>query len=386
MSKTTFALIDCNNFYVSCERMFRPDLWQKPVAVLSNNDGCIVARSNELKNMGVVMAAPYFKQKEILDKMGCVIFSSNYALYNDVSNRVMAVIAAFFDKIEIYSVDEAFVELPNWSPQEMQEICLELKNTVWKWLNIPISIGVGPTKTLAKLANEKAKKDSRKDNLYQGYYRVNQGDDLENVLSSVEIRDVWGIGRKYAKKLTDNGILTALDFVKADPIWVKTNFSVMGARTQKELAGEQYYGLEEKASKQGIASTRSFGKPVTNLQDLMEAVSSYTTIAADKLRKDNLVTNSLSVFLMTNRFKSSFIHNSLDIKLAQATNSTHVLVAESLKLVKKLYKPGLNYAKAGVFLTNLHSQEKIAFSLFETENRDIEKDKRAMTAIDKINL
>jgi len=385
MNKTNFALIDCNNFYVSCERMFRPDLWQKPVAVLSNNDGCIVARSNELKNLGVVMAAPYFKQKEILDKIGCVIFSSNYTLYNDISNRVMAIIATFFDKIEIYSIDEAFVELPQWSAEEMQEVCMELKNTVWKWLNIPISIGVGPTKTLAKLANEKAKKDGRKDNLYNGYYRVEKNDDLESILATVEIRDVWGIGRKYAKKLTENGIYTAWDFVRADSAWVKKNFSVMGARTQKELTGQTYYGLEEKASRQGIASTRSFGRPVTALKDLMEAVSSYTTIAAQKLRKDGLETNCLSVFLMTNRFKINFVYANLDVKLVQATNSTHVLATEALKLVKKIYKPGLNYAKAGVFLTNLHSQDEVAYSLFESENRDLDKEKRAMTALDTIN-
>lgn len=385
MSKTVFALIDCNNFYVSCERMFRPDLWQKPVAVLSNNDGCIVARSNELKNMGVVMAAPYFKQKEVLDKMGCVIFSSNYALYHDVSNRVMAIIGTFFDKIEVYSVDEAFVELPELPEPLMQEMFQELKNTVWKWLNIPISIGVAPTKTLAKLANEKAKKDGRKDNKFKGYFRVGYKDDINEVLSTFEIKDIWGIGRKYSKKLLENGIETALDFVKADPDWIQTNFSVNGARTQKELLGHRFYDLEGKVSKQGIASTRSFGKPVTSLKDLAEAVSSYTTIAAEKLRKEGLVTDSLSVFLMTNRFKSNFVYNNLSVKLAQASNSTHVLAAECLKLVKKLYKPGLSYAKAGVFLTNLHSQYDVTASLFEAENRDQAKDKRAMQAVDKIN-
>jgi DNA polymerase V len=363
----TFALVDCNNFYVSCERAFNPKLEGIPVIVLSNNDGCAVARSNEAKALGIGMGEPYFKVKEVFEKAGGVALSSNYALYGDMSARVMSILSEFCEEMEVYSIDEAFLSFDGIPENEMVVVAKQIRAKVLRCTGIPVSIGIASTKTLAKVANEIAKSDGKKVNRFGGVYSVisRPEEEMQYILSHFEIGDLWGVGRKYAKKLQKYGIKNAYQLTQSSDDWIKKQFTIQGLRMVNELRGIRCHNLVIKPDpKKGIASTRSFGKPVTTLKELQEAVSSYCSIAGEKLRKEGLVASHICVFVMTNRFQAGYYYNSTGSVLWKRTNYTPELITTALKCLEGLYKPGLEYKKAGIMVTDLSPAGEVPFDLF----------------------
>ena len=379
---TLFALVDCNNFYVSCERLFKPDLRDRPVVVLSNNDGCIIARSNEAKALGIGMGDPYFKKKAFLRKYGVQVFSSNYALYGDLSFRVMSILQQEEPEVEIYSIDESFIRLTSQHSRSMTEQGLYLKERVGRCLGIPVSIGIGRTKTLAKVATSVAKK-------YPGYHGVFDLESCtcqEEVLASIKVNKVWGIGRQSTKKLNQHGIYTALDLKNCDSRWIRKLLGLPGLRTLMELRGESCITLAEcPPARKSIVSSRSFRKPITELQDLKEAVSSYISIAARKLRDQRLVASNLHVFLSTSRFRKDIpqFSGSRMIKLSQATCWTPTLIKVGLIELTTLYQQGYPYNKAGIMLTELSNATMQQQTLFIQS--DEVRNKPLMEALDRIN-
>ncbi|MEM1312858.1 MAG: Y-family DNA polymerase [Patescibacteria group bacterium] len=380
-----FALIDCNNFFVSCQRVFRPDLQNKPVAVLSNNDGCIISRSNEVKQLGIPMAAPVFKYKNQIRESQTTIFSANFDMYGDFSQRVMSILAYFGD-IEIYSIDEAFLNLRHIHSNQLEEFGREIKNTVFQYTAIPVSIGMTQTKTLAKIANETAKKDSRSHNALGGVFVLdNNANDLDSYLEKINTEDVWGIGYKGAKKLSKQKIFTAKDFKYANSSWVKANLSLLGLKTQKELNGTDCLDLQSVAeSKKGIASTRSFGKYVSQLEELKEAIAYHVSLASKKLRKQKSLANYIHVFIMTNRFhKISYQLNSKGITLPTATDYTPDLIKLAYEALVSIYQPNTLYKKAGVYLAGLIPIGQTQIDIFSEDTNSLQK-KKAVRAMDEI--
>ena len=382
MSSTVFALVDCNNFYVSCERLFNPRLRDRPVVVLSNNDGCIIARSNEAKKLGVGMGEPYFKKKAFLQQHGVQIFSSNYALYGDLSHRVMSILQQVEPEVEIYSIDEAFIRLPIQHGRTMTERGLNLKERVGRCVGIPVSVGMARTKTLAKIATSVAKKYPG----YQGVFDLERCPDPDAVLASIKVNKVWGIGGRSTKKLNRQGIYTALDLKNIDERQIRKVLGLPGLRTVVELRGESCITLEQcPPARKSIISSRSFRKPVTELQDLKEAVSSYISIAARKLRDQGLAAANLHVFLATSRFRTDiprFSGNRM-ITLGQATSSTPPLIKAGLQELTALYKPGYPYNKAGIMLSGLNHATMQQQNLFiPTEDA---RNNPLMEALDRIN-
>lgn len=387
-----FALVDCNNFYVSCERAFNPKLEKVPIVVLSNNDGCAVSRSNEAKAIGVGMGEPYFKFKEMFKIAGGITLSSNYALYGDISARVMNILRGFCENLEVYSIDEAFLSFDGIPQDELVEIAKHIRTKVLQCTGIPVSIGIAPTKTLSKLANEIAKKDGKTDNRFGGVYSlVNRPDnEMQFILSYFKIADLWGIGRKYAKKLQKLGITNAYQLTQSSDDWVKKYFTITGLQMVNELRGIKCFDLRLQSDpKKSIASTRSFGKPVTHLRHLQEAVASYSSVIGEKLRKENLGALYLQVFVMTNRFESGHYFNSTGTLLSQRTNYTPTLITAAINCLDKLFRSGLKYKKAGVIVTNLCSMDTVAFDLFEqTKMAEIKNSKKQaiMKSMDKTNM
>jgi len=380
--KNLFALVDCNNFYASCERLFKPRLSDKPVVVLSNNDGCIIARSNEAKALGIGMGDPYFKKKTFLRKHGVQVFSSNYALYGDLSFRVMSILQQEEPEVEIYSIDESFIRLTSQHNRSMSEQGLHLKERVERCVGIPVSIGIGRTKTQAKIATSVAKK-------YPGYHGVF---DLESctsqdaVLSSFKVNKVWGIGRRSAKKLNQKRVYTALDLKNSDSRWIRKVLGLPGLHTVMELRGESCITLEQcPPARKSIVSSRSFRRPITELTDLKEAVSSYISIAARKLRDQGLAAANLHVFLSTSRFRTDIprFSGSRMITLAQATSCTPTLIRAGLQELFVLYKAGYPYNKAGIMLTGLGKATMQQQNLF-IPSEDA-RNKPLMQALDRIN-
>jgi DNA polymerase V len=385
---SVFALIDCNNFFVSCERVFRPDLTNKPVVVLSNNDGCIISRSNEAKANGVPMGAPLFKYKDSLRASQTTVFSANFALYGDFSRRVMQVLSQF-GPLEIYSIDEAFLDLGHVHPTQLQDFGKEICDTIYKHTGIPVSVGIASTKTLAKIANEIAKLDSRSSNLFQGSFSfVGKENLIDTFLQGLPVSDIWGIGSKSSKKLTKQGIFTAKDFKYTNPEWVKANLKIIGLKTQRELNNISCLDLElVSEAKKGIASTRSFGKNVESLEELKEAVASYVALAGAKLRKQKSVAGYLYVFITTSRFhKLSYYYAGDNIKLPVATNYTPDLINQAHRLLSKIYKKGYKYKKAGIYLSDICPQNVVQIDLFGESSTTTEKKDRAMKVTDKINF
>jgi len=379
-SNRIVALVDCNNFFVSCERVFRPDLVEKPIVVLSNNDGNIIARSNEAKALGIKMAEPYFKIKSFLKKNRVQVFSSNYTLYGDMSHRVMSVLQHLEPDVEIYSIDEAFISLPAGKEFDLTEHGRHIRQTVRQWTGIPVSIGFAPTKTLAKLANRMAKKNPQ----YQGVFDLTGCGDTDEILARIEVADVWGIGRQYTKKLNSQGIFSARDLKHANDNWVRKHLTVMGLRTVWELRGIPCIPIEEAPSaKKGIITSKSFGRPVTSLEELREAVATYVSRAAEKLRSQQSIANSLHVFLATNIFKPEKpqYSKSIMVTLPEPTSSTAVLIKYALKGLKELYRPGYDFQKAGVMLAEIMPESCRQRSLFDRTKSD----KDLMNAQDKIN-
>ncbi len=384
------ALIDCNNFYVSCERVFRPDLRNKPVVVLSNNDGCIVARSNEVKNAGIPMGIPLFQVKDQLKEMGCEVLSSNYALYGDMSDRVMKTLIEFGSNLEVYSIDEAFLDLSHVHPSQLLDFGKEIKERICKDTGIPVSIGIAETKTLAKVANEIAKKEVRKSDdgvgKYKGVLNLYQNPYRDEFLKQFEVRDIWGIGRQYAKKLKSYYIENAYKLTQCNNDWVKKHLTIQGLKMVQELRGIKCIDIEQVADpKKGIVSSRSFGTKVSDFNELSEAVATYTTRIGEKLRKQNSAAGIIYVFLMANRFKDNMYYNSASLALPIQTAYTPTLINHAIKLLKSIYKEGYEYQKAGVMVQNITSDSSIQLSLFDEPSPEFQRQDRIMQTVDKLN-
>jgi DNA polymerase V len=376
-----FGLIDCNNFYASCERLFRPDLANRPVVVLSNNDGCIIARSNEAKALGIGMGTPYFKQETLIRKHGVVVFSSNYPLYGDVSQRIMDVLMSLEPDVEVYSIDEAFIRIPAGKYCDLKNQARFLKAAVQKQTGIPVSIGLGPTKTLAKIANRFAKKDPRA----AGIFVIADEQDMESLLATVDVGDIWGIGRRHAARLKKQGIHTASELKNRADTWIKKQLTVTGLRTVMELRGIPCISLEETVpAKQSICTSRSFGQPVYALADLQEAVATYAAQAAYKLRSGGLRTTVIDVFIRTNSFKKNEPQycNRKTVSLPAPSSHTATLIKIALASLKTIYRPGYNYQKAGVLLNGLVPETHNQLHLFHAPAPG---DTLLMKAVDEIN-
>ncbi|MBI5559427.1 MAG: Y-family DNA polymerase [Deltaproteobacteria bacterium] len=375
-----FALVDCNNFYASCERLFKPRLMGRPVVVLSNNDGCIIARSNEAKGLGIAMGAPYFKYEKFLQSQGVAVFSSNYALYGDISSRVMALLKQLEPEVEVYSIDEAFLHVTAIAGMTLTEYGGQMKETVRRWTGIPVSIGIGSTKTLAKVAGRFAKKDEA----LQGVFDLT-GADVDAILGAFAVDEVWGIGCRLGERLARRGITTALALKNCDDDWLRKNLSITGLRTAMELRGIPCLELEDcPVSKKSIASSKSFGRPVELLAELKEALATYIEQAAVKLRAQHAMANSLEIALTTNRFSRTGTHYSgrKVITLAEPTASSSVLIQHALPALAGLYKPGLRYQKVGVVLFGLVPESYYQPNLFFRRDG---RSKPLMAALDRIN-
>lgn len=376
-----FALLDCNNFYVSCERLFRPELEGRPVVVLSNNDGCIIARSNEAKALGIAMGAPYFKNKALIEKHGIKVFSSNYALYGDISDRVMTTLQQLEPEVEIYSIDEAFVSMAPKAEENLTEQALAWRRKIKKDVGIPVSIGIGPTKTLAKIANRIAKKEDR----HGGVFALTGCENRDDLLATIQVGDVWGIGRRSSEKMQRQGVYTALDLKNSNDGWIRKQLTVTGLRTVMELRGTACIPVEhEPAPRKSVVSSRSFGKAVRSLADLSEAVSSYVSIAAEKLRDEGLLAAHLHVFLRTNPHRPElpqYTGNRM-MRLSPPTASTPILIQKARQGLARIYREGFVYQKAGVMLTGLSPTGMVQQDLFQPawqENGPV------MEALDRIN-
>lgn len=377
------ALVDCNNFYVSCERVFNPKLEARPVVVLSNNDGVIISRSNEAKALGIGMAVPFFKVQRLIQEHDVLVYSANFALYGDMSRRVMTALSQFSPGMEVYSIDEAFLDLSGFKVSGLTEYGRTIRATVKQWTGIPVSIGIAITKTLAKLANELAKHSSRAG----GVVNLVNSTHLERALSQVEVEDVWGIGRKTAPRLREQGIKTALDLCNANETWIEKHLGMTGLRTVTELRGTPCITLESSPPpKQGITTSRSFGVPVESLADLKEAVADYVSRAAEKLRGEGSVAKVLTVLLMTNPFgRDPQYHNSISIEFPVPTDSTPELLRSALTGTEKVFRKGYRYHKAGVMLTGLMPRGQTQTDLWEQGEPDRGRKERLMRALDAVN-
>jgi DNA polymerase V len=356
------------------------------VVVLSNNDGCAVARSDEVKAAGIPMGAPYFKYKAELEKINCKVCSSNYTLYGDMSRRVMSILATISSDIEIYSIDEAFLLFDDSS--NLEEFAQTIIKKIYKETGIPVCVGIGYTKTQAKLANYVAKYDMRKGKkIFNGVFSmVNKPQALvDNVYDNTSVSEVWGIGRQSSKKLKNQNINTISDLLVVPEIWVRKNLTIQGLRIVRELKGIICYKLEDNpANKKSIASTRSFGISVTQKSDLAQAISQYCSTVGQKLRKQNLVTPCIQVFILTDRFKENLYYNSITCILEKPTNYTPHLIKEALKALDKIYLSGQKYKKAGVFVTDLVPKNYQQIDLFDDETKSVNNQK-AMLSVDKLN-
>ena len=382
--KKAFALVDCNNFYASCERLFRPELNGQPVVVLSNNDGCIVARSNEAKALGMPMGAPLFKVKHLIARHKIHVFSSNYALYGDLSHRVMDVLRQMEPDVEVYSIDEAFIALPVTKVWDRVKYAAELRERVRKHVGIPVSIGIATTKTLAKIANRVAKKEAQ----FNGVFDLVGNSQIDQVLEKIEVNDVWGIGGRSTEKLNNRGIYTALDLKRADDTWIRKQLTVVGARTVMELNGISCISIENApACPKSIMTSRSFGHPVTDFEDLREAVITFVSIAGAKLRKQGVEAGALNLFISTGPFdEKAQYSNNQTITLHQPTSSTPELITAALQGLKSLYRSGYRYRKAGIMLAGIVQQGySRQLDLFSFSQPAVKEDKELMTALDKIN-
>ncbi|PKN74097.1 MAG: protein umuC [Candidatus Cloacimonetes bacterium HGW-Cloacimonetes-3] len=376
------ALVDCNNFYVSCERVFNPALQGKPVAVLSNNDGCLVSRSQEIKDLKIPMGAPGFKYEALIKKHGGALLSSNYALYGDMSARVMDVLSMFSPDVEIYSIDEAFLGLTGFRTRNFEEFGRKIKSTVQQWTGIPVSVGISTTKTLAKIANHHAKKTPA----FKGSLCLLDEDRIAKALERTPVGEIWGIGRQYDKFLRQQHIETALQLRDAEDKFVDHYMTSVGLKTVLELRGYSCVEMDEAPSaKKSIVNSRSFGKQVSDIAELQEAVSNYITRAAEKLRKQKSVAGYLMVFLSTNRFKEGpQYNNSLSTTLFPPTAYTPELIRIALSLLEELYLPGFEYKKAGVMFADIISEADVPLNFIEACYLD-DKRKQLMDIVDKLN-
>ena len=373
------ALADCNNFYASCERVFQPHLENKPIVVLSNNDGCVIARSNESKALGIKMGVPVFQVKTIIEQHNVQLFSSNFTLYGDLSKRVMNTIKQEVKAMEVYSIDEAFMDFSgDGNPLEKG---IALKKKVQQNVGIPISIGIAPTKTLCKVAGLIAKKHTK-----SGVFVLKDKAIIERALKWLPVEELWGVGRRHARKLNDVGIKTAYDLCRADDSWIRRRLSVVGLRMVKELRGVPCFPLEKQVSKKkNICTSRSFSKCIGNIEGLKEAVSNYANRCAYKLRKQQGCASRISVFIHTNPFKPTDkqYRGFTSLTLDTPSNDSIELVRLALKCLEKIYRSDCTYKKAGVIVSDISPQQQQQLSLFDTLNR--QKHQSIMTALDNIN-
>lgn len=375
-----FALVDCNNFYASCERVFDPGLRHRPVVVLSNNDGCIVARSNEAKALGIPMGAPYYQYKPLIQKHGVAVFSSNYQFYGDMSHRVMESMRMFVPDMEVYSIDEAFLRLDGFCSRDLNEYARQMRHKVGMWTGIPISIGIAPTKTLAKIANHYAKKHTT-----SGVYDMREIDRQETIMQTLPVEELWGISHRWGKKLRQHGITTALQLRDADPKFIRKHFSVVGERIVHELRGFSCLDLEEIQPKKNIMSSKSFGKVVTDRDQVEEALSNYAARACEKLRKQHSKAQGIYVFLRTNRFRQqdAQYHNGVTLGFTVPTSDTGLVIAAARYCMRRIFRQGFRYHKCGLMLMDLipetQKQEHL-FAAIDTSKRD-----HLMQVLDTVN-
>ena len=379
MKKKVFALIDCNAFYVSCERVFNPKLNNKPVVALSNNDGCIIARSKEAKALGIKMGVPLFKVKDIVERENVIVFSSNYTLYADMSRRVMNIISEFAPSIEVYSIDEAFIELTNMNV-DYESYVRQMRKVILQYTGIPVSIGIASTKTLTKVANHIAKDDES----LEGVCSLIQYKNLDQVLEDTNVADVWGVGRQLSKKLIANGIFNAKLLKNCEDAWVRKMMSVNGLKTVSELREISCLDLEEtSATRKSCCTTRSFGKPLVNLDDIEQAVTTFARRATERIRGENLTASTVSVFLRTNPFdRNRYYSNSSTTTLSYPTYDTMQIVKTALQLTKIIFRENYKYKKAGVLLSGFYEKGTETKDLFSEARY---RSPKLMSAVDQIN-
>ncbi|MDR7208566.1 Y-family DNA polymerase [Flavobacterium piscis] len=380
-----YALVDCNNFYTSCERVFQPKFNGKPVAILSNNDGCVISRSNEAKEAGVPMGAPAFKIKELVKEKNVKLFSSNYPLYGDLSNRVMAILGQFTPNVEIYSIDEAFLNFDGLNISDYHDYGLQMKSRVQKWVGIPVCIGFAETKALSKVANKIAKEFQGRT---KGVYVIDSEEKRIKALKWTKIEDVWGIGYRTKKKVKLRNIHTALDFIQPQhEAWIKKEMGITGLRLKYELEGKPVLDLEPlPEQKKSIATTRSFPKQISDFDLLRERIATFAAVCAEKLRMQNSCCHTIIVMLVIDRhtIKSSKYYFNMAVTLPYASNSTLTISNAAIELLKKLHKgnEGIRFKKAGVVVTELIDEDKKQFQLFEEENP---KHLALMKVMDQLN-
>lgn len=384
------AIVDCNSFYCSCERLFKPELNEKPVVVLSNNDGCIISRTDEAKRLGVGMAAPYYQNKDIIEKNDVAVFSSNYNLYGDLSMRVMDTLRWFIgaEKVEVYSVDEAFLDLDMVAANKLEQVAAQIKKLVEQWTGIAVSVGVAPSKVLSKVANRLSKKDKTGS---KGVMVLSGPESIKQALEKTAVDDIWGVGRRYAMKLHQLGIDNGWQLSRLSEEWARKNLGgVTGVRLIKELNGFTCIPMKDPLEvKKMIATTRMFGRPVFDLKDIKEAVATYTARAAEKLRRQYCTANYIQVFVVTNGNRNEKYEYNPQSRyqystLANPTADTSELIRHALPLAEKLYEPGLKYLKAGVVLSGLMPDTSLQGNLFVPDG--VYRKRSLMETVDNINF
>ena len=379
------ALVDCNSFYTSCETIFKPHLKNKPVVVLSNNDGCVIARSSQAKKVGIKMGVPFFEVKKILKRHNVKVFSSNYTLYANISSRVMGVLNNYCDELEVYSVDEAFLIFNKHSWRSFFERASQIKKTVKKWIGIPVSIGIANNKTLSKLANHLAKKDE----LGTQIVELLDQRQIEIALKVLGVGDIWGIGSRISKFLQSNSIQTAYDLYSSDPRWVRQHLGVVGERTYRELHGEICFPIiENPEAKKQCRVSRSFESYVENFKELEQRVISYATRASEKIRSDQLQAKKITVFIRSNKFnqKNQPYYGDKTYNFISPTNDLFEIVRMAVKALGCIYKSGIKYKKAGVLLSDLSSEGIYNRDLFiQRSEKDILKKIRVNRVFDRLN-
>jgi DNA polymerase V len=376
-----FALVDCNNFYASCERVFNPSLQHKPIVILSNNDGCIIARSDEAKKLGIPMGAPIFKYRAIIANHSVKVFSSNYSLYGDMSSRVMSILKQFTPDIQVYSIDESFLKLEGFEGYNLTDYGILMKNRILKWTGIPTCAGIAPTKALSKVANKIARKYPNQTN---GVYVIDTEVKRINALKWTKIKDIWGIGKKLSNRLSIKGCKNAYDFTQLHESWVKSNMSVVESRLQRDLLGIPTLDLEVQKSKKSIATTRTFEKPLKELDKIKERISTFAFVSGEKLRRQNSHCHMIIVILRSNYFREDLKQHYVTkvISLPYPTNSSLVLSNYAIKAIGEVFKNGIAYKKAGIILTGLVPSNNYQLNIFDWENSNHQP---LMKAIDKIN-
>ncbi|REE80047.1 DNA polymerase V [Lutibacter oceani] len=374
-----YAILDCNSFYASCERVFKPHLIGKPIVVLSNNDGCVIARSSEVKDL-IPMGAEAFKYERIFKEHNIDVFSSNYSLYGDLSTRVMNILSRFSSDIEIYSIDEAFFRLKGIQENDLTAYALNIKETIEKWVGLPVSIGVAPTKSLSKVANKIAKKYTEET---KGVYVISSEEQRVKALKWTKVENVWGIGRRISKKLKAKKIYTAYDFILLPDEYVRKQFSVVGLRLKQDLGGESTIGFEKVQDKKHIATTRTFEKALRDYEPIKERIATFANACAEKLRKQQSECQYLYVFLKTSSYSEVKRNVGMVVHLPFASNSSITICNFAINGIQQLYKKGYNYKKAGVIVMGIRPEVAHQFSLFEDEEP---RHKAIMKVMDQINL